>query len=334
MYSTPLVSIITPTYNHERFIGDCIQSVLNQTYPNWEQIIIDDGSTDRTGEIVRFFTDRRIRYVPQKHEGIWRLGATYNRGLSMANGEFIAMLEGDDMWPVDKLEKQIHLFDDQDIVMTWGKVQEVDQGGRFLRMIPVFSLKDSIWQNDPPGVFLKKALLFNPIPFQSVIIRKESLLKIGGFIQPSHLPYMDYPTWLQLSLEGKFAVQDSILGYYRRHPSQVTLQDIERVERNLHHYVLQFFTSLAPHFKKYTAITKKELLTYLQVKESSVSKYCEVGRVMLFSGEWRKARRYYETAFKRGNGLLRLKGLLGYTASIFHFDLEPMGKIWDKRYFR
>ncbi len=77
--SQPLISIITPTYNHENFIGECIESVLAQTYPHWEQIIIDDGSTDRTGEIVAQYNDERIKYIRQDNIGIWRLRETYNR---------------------------------------------------------------------------------------------------------------------------------------------------------------------------------------------------------------------------------------------------------------
>jgi len=79
MVGHPLVSIITPTYNHERFIAQCIESALAQTYPHWEQIIIDDGSTDRTAEIVARYDDERIIYVRQANQGIWRLAETYNK---------------------------------------------------------------------------------------------------------------------------------------------------------------------------------------------------------------------------------------------------------------
>ena len=77
--TSPKVSIITPTYNHEKFIGQCVESVLAQTYPNWEQIIIDDGSTDRTGEIVAQYKDERVKYIRQDNLGIWRLSKRVNR---------------------------------------------------------------------------------------------------------------------------------------------------------------------------------------------------------------------------------------------------------------
>ena len=84
--SAPLVSIITPTYNHEKYIGDCIRSVQDQTYTNWEMIIVDDGSTDRTFTIAQTSADShdRIKLCTQKNLGIFRLGETYNFALALS----------------------------------------------------------------------------------------------------------------------------------------------------------------------------------------------------------------------------------------------------------
>ena len=97
--NAPLVSILTPAYNHARFVGPCIESVLSQTYANWEQIIFNDGSTDNTGEIVKRYSDRRIRYYRQENQGIEKLAKTYNRALAEARGSIVVILEGDDLWP-------------------------------------------------------------------------------------------------------------------------------------------------------------------------------------------------------------------------------------------
>jgi len=102
-----LVSIITPTYNHENFIGKCIESVLAQTYQHWEQIIVDDGSDDDTKQTIAKYHDKRIKYIKQENKGIWRLNETYNTALKHSNGEIISILEGYDFWPPDKLEKQL-----------------------------------------------------------------------------------------------------------------------------------------------------------------------------------------------------------------------------------
>ena len=93
---SPQVSIITSTFNHERFIGPCIESVINQTYQNWEQIIIDDGSSDRTPEIVRSYKDSRIHYIYQQNQSIEALAQTYNRALRESQGQLVGILERDD----------------------------------------------------------------------------------------------------------------------------------------------------------------------------------------------------------------------------------------------
>src|ERR1700690_1726677 len=117
---TPLVSVVTPTYNHERFIGPCIESLLGQSYPDWEQIIIDDGSTDDTGKIVSTYRDSRIRYHSQANQGPFELAKTYNRALALARGELIAILEGDDYWPANKLATLIPAFQDEAVVLAYG----------------------------------------------------------------------------------------------------------------------------------------------------------------------------------------------------------------------
>ena len=132
----PLVSIITPTYNHALYIGRCLESVLAQTEPRWEQIVVDDGSTDGTAEIVKHFADARIRYVAQPHRGISGLGDAYNLALDLARGEFVAILEGDDFWPQDKLERQLPEFEDPEVVLSWGLAAETDPAGEARRLHP------------------------------------------------------------------------------------------------------------------------------------------------------------------------------------------------------
>ena len=114
----PLVSVITPTYNHEKYIEECINSVLSQTYDNWEMIIVDDASSDNTAKIVERYAqeDSRIKLiVHKKRYGPWKLKQTYNEALKKSKGELIAILEGDDYWIQDnKLQLQIDLMESHD----------------------------------------------------------------------------------------------------------------------------------------------------------------------------------------------------------------------------
>ena len=99
-----LVSVIMPSWNTGRFIAESIQSVINQTYHNWELIIVDDCSTDNTDEVVMSFSDSRIKYLKNEKN----LGAAFSRNRAMreARGEWLAFLDSDDLWRKNKLEKQ------------------------------------------------------------------------------------------------------------------------------------------------------------------------------------------------------------------------------------
>jgi glycosyltransferase involved in cell wall biosynthesis len=106
--TTPLVSIILATYNRAHLIGESIRSVLNQTYGNWELIIVDDGSDDQTADVVKQLHDARVKYSYVLHTGM--LGAVRNLGIRKAKGEFIAFQDSDDIWREDKLAIQLQLF--------------------------------------------------------------------------------------------------------------------------------------------------------------------------------------------------------------------------------
>jgi glycosyltransferase involved in cell wall biosynthesis len=223
----PLISVIILTYEQERFIGACIESLLKQTYDNFEAIVVDDGSLDRTPEIVASFGDERIKFFRRPHHGITKLGDTYNFALSHCRGELVAILEGDDLWPLEKLEVQVPAFQRQDIVLCWGRGVFIDEMGRELYCTP------SAWRhwpqhailNQPPGSSLRYFLVdgdFFFVPSSSIMVRREALEKIGGFWQPEGLLWVDRPTWMRLALVGPFAYVDAILGYWRIHPNQTT----------------------------------------------------------------------------------------------------------------
>ena len=99
---TPIVSIVIPTYNHANFINRSLKSVINQTFKNWEAIVIDNHSTDETEKILRGYTDPRIRYLKINNDGI--IAKSRNLGIEAAKGLWIAFLDSDDWWTEDKLE--------------------------------------------------------------------------------------------------------------------------------------------------------------------------------------------------------------------------------------
>lgn len=120
-----LVSIIMPSWNTGKFIKESIQSVINQTYTNWELIIVDDCSNDNTDKIVDLFNDKRIRYLKNTRN----IGAalTRNRALREARGEWIAFLDSDDLWKHEKLEHQIEFMQKNNLVFSYHNYMKIDE---------------------------------------------------------------------------------------------------------------------------------------------------------------------------------------------------------------
>ncbi len=203
----PLVSVIIPTYNHAHFLGRALQSVIDQTYLNWEAIVIDNHSTDNTDEVLRYFTDERIKIFKIQNNGV--IAASRNMGILAAKGELIAFLDSDDWWVPSKLLRCIQLFDDSvDIVYHHLYVKRSYKHTRFNQRI--------VSSKPTSPVFL--GLLANgmSIPNSSVLVRKDLLIRIGGISESLDLISVeDYDTWIRLSkLTERFICIPEFLGYY------------------------------------------------------------------------------------------------------------------------
>lgn len=127
-----LVSVIMPSWNTSNFIAESIQSVIDQTYENWELIIVDDCSTDNTDDVVAKFTDKRIRYF--KNEKNSGAALSRNRALREARGEWIAFLDSDDLWNPDKLEHQINFMNEHGYTLSYTEYEKIDEESKPLRI--------------------------------------------------------------------------------------------------------------------------------------------------------------------------------------------------------
>ena len=312
----PLVSIITPTYNHERFISQCIESVLSQTYSSWEQIVIDDGSTDGTQQIVAKYKDERIRYFRQDNLGIWNLAKTYNRGLENSQGELVAVLEGDDFWPPNKLEKQIPAFDNPDIVLSWGRVQQIDADGRVIWTGP----RDfRSFRNATREDMIKRLLFHNRIPSCTVMLRRNALLSIGGFKQAEYTPYVDYPTWLELSLLGRFHALDEVLGYWRSHPLQMSSTIVASMFAGSR-YSVDFLERMPQELADAVGVPVEDLRAHHQHQMMWAA--FNLGRIALVNGDWREAKGNFKKALGGGLPSTKLAALLGLLCAYCKVDAE------------
>ncbi len=322
--NNPLVSIITPTYNHEKFIGTCIESVLKQTYQNWEMIIIDDGSTDKTSVVVAKYTDDRIKYVKQENLGIWKLNETYNKALDMSMGDLVAILEGDDAWPNFKLEEQVKIFEKNNVVLSWGRKNNINDKNEVIAF-DLQSLKNFI--NMPQEEIMRNLIIENFLQPCTVIIDKNALLSIGGFLQDKNAPFVDYTTFLELSLKGRFYPLDRVLGYWRKHKSQVTTTNETEVNKAFM-IAIDFYEKLDPSIKNKINFNINDKLNFYKNKlNDQIAVYA---RVSLIEGNWNEALIQYKTLFRKGNFSIKLQSFMGMICAIFRKDFEWVSVITCK----
>ncbi|MCR5294625.1 MAG: glycosyltransferase [Lachnospiraceae bacterium] len=144
------VSVITPCYNGEKYVGETIQSVLSQTYPNWEMLIVDDGSTDASRRVLEAYAakDERIRCFYQENRGS---AAARNLGLREASGRYIALLDADDLWDPDFLEKQLAFMKEKRAVCVASAYRFIDSSsrdtGKRAAVLKEITKKDMLWMN-------------------------------------------------------------------------------------------------------------------------------------------------------------------------------------------
>jgi glycosyltransferase involved in cell wall biosynthesis len=330
MRNLPAVSVITPAYNHRTFIGGCIQSVIGQGYQNWEQIIIDDGSTDGTAEIVRGYSDPRIRYYHQENRGIEALAYSYNRALSLCRGELVAILEGDDLWPPEKLSRLVPPFEDASVVLAYGEMCEISLGGekaarisRTARMRR--SLPRRVLFNDPPPSAAPHMLTYyghSLIPASTVVIRRSALDAIGGFQYVPGQRYVDFPTFIRLSTQGKFYYCSEVMGYRRMHPGSGTArympEMLEVAQKFRRELMFESCFSL-------TANDRTAIETSWRCMEPA--KEFSLGRLRMLEGQWKEARSHFSQALGLSDIRVSFGAAAGWLLSWLHCDLEGIFRV-------
>jgi glycosyltransferase involved in cell wall biosynthesis len=200
--ASPLVSTVIPTYNRRALIQRSVDSALAQTYPRQEIIVVDDGSTDGTGDLLRELFGARIRYVWQRNGGV---SSARNHGMRLARGELIALLDSDDLWDATKLEKQVaFLADHTDYGMVLTDVRRVDGAGK---PIDVFRRRDVIRAD---GDVLADVLLNPALVPASILIRRQVFEQLGGFDE-SLRTAEDIEFHLRIAAAFKVGVIDEVL---------------------------------------------------------------------------------------------------------------------------
>ena len=332
----PAFSILVPTFNHERFINDCIRSVINQTFPDWEMIILDDGSTDNTGSLASEWakSDPRITYVYQPNKGIFSLFETNNHGLELSAGKYVSILEGDDFWEKDKLQKQFDALETHpEVVLCWGKVRAFSsETGKVHTVLPRMSEHIPIsWTNNPVGSILNDLILDNFIPSVTISIRKSSLLEIGGFQQLEGFPATDLPTVLKLATRGQFYFCNDILANYRIQSNQITkVFTIQMLDKRIL-FIRRFIESLPAVLRSQITLDAKTIDRHF--KKTKLITFVVSGRHKLIRKEFGEARNDFMKAVFYPSSLLpawRLSAISGMIFSLFHCDMERFLRFFGK----
>jgi len=213
MIKKPTVSVIIPAYNQANFIDKAINSVLKQTYQDFEIIVVDDGCTDDTEDVIRGFPDKRVKYIKKykKNKGI---SVARNIGIKVARGKYIAFLDSDDEFLPERLGKQVQLLQNKSsevgVVCSWS--YNIDEKGNYIckRCLPK---KD--------GYIYEDLLSTNPISVPTVLIRKECFNRVGLFDDLLNTQ-QDWDMWIRIAKYYRFALIKIPLVKYRLHPNQVS----------------------------------------------------------------------------------------------------------------
>lgn len=204
----PLVSVIIPTFNHGHFLTQALSSVINQTFSNWEAIVINNYSTDNTLEVVESFNDSRIKLINFHNNGI--IAAARNEGIKNARGMYIAFLDSDDSWLPKKLETCLDYFNRENCDLICNSELLVENGKSL-----------AIWHHGPDSRSSYKKLLFqgNCISTSAVTIKKQCLTDVGYFNEDKlFMTAEDYDLWLKLAKAGyHFKFIEEVLGKHLKH---------------------------------------------------------------------------------------------------------------------
>lgn len=205
-----LISIIIPVYNGEKYIADTIKSVIDQTYKNWELIIVDDGSTDNTAKVVEQFSDYRISYIKKNNTGV---SDTRNVGANLAKGEILCFLDADDVWLPQNLEKKLSkLTKEQDSILVTSPMYLWDERTDYQNCKIIGKPTFDEWKEF-------RELRNTSIP-SSVLMYKNYFLEAGMF-DTKISTSADFDLVIRLRELGKFTYVNEPLLLYRCHPSQM-----------------------------------------------------------------------------------------------------------------
>lgn len=316
---TVRVSALVVTYEHGAYVREAISSILAQTRPVDEVVVVDDGSPDDTIAEVRAVADERVRIIALPHRGLEHVAETYNTAIAACTGDIIAFCEGDDRWPSDRLARQVPAFDDQEVVLSHGRYSVIGARGTLLHpgVGPPIAIPRGAY--DPLPYILRASYIM----LVTVAARTEALKASGGFGQLGE-SHGDYPTYLALAQRGLFHYQPVALGQWRRHGTSAV-------------YRLAGTPSAAAECARLALavraqVGRADLPSPKMIQRTWLEHQARhawgAARVLLVEGRRGDARRIVLSGLRLPSSLsMRLRLLLALAAAVLHLDLEALARL-------
>jgi glycosyltransferase involved in cell wall biosynthesis len=226
------VSVIIPAFNSMKYLPDTLESVLQQTFTDFEVLIINDGSSDNIVQWASGLVDSRVKLISQENQG---LSGARNTGIAHAQADYIAFVDADDLWEATKLEKQVCCLDDHPkvgLVHTWMAL--VDERGKPTGRVLESYLEGDVWE---------KIVQWNRIACPSVMVRRCCFDTMGGFDR-SLRSIEDWDMWIRIATIYPFAVIKEPLAYYRQVPNSMS-KNCQVMEQAFHQVIEKTFQSVA-----------------------------------------------------------------------------------------
>lgn len=217
----PKVSVLMPVYNGEKYIKQAIDSILAQSFSDFELLVIDDGSTDRSAEIVSSYRDERIRYVANATN--LGLAGARNRAIEAARGEYLAWLDCDDISLPRRLEKQVRILDSDPRIGVCGTWVETIDG-----------IKANVWRYPTDSQFLRARMLFDdPFATSSIMMRAVCVRDQELRFNLNHPPAEDYELWERVSRDWALTNIPEVLTQYRIHGLQTSVIKAQKLRESV-----------------------------------------------------------------------------------------------------
>lgn len=289
------VSIIVPTYNRSEFIGQAIQTILNQTYDNWELVIVNDGSDDNTEEIINSFNDNRICYY--KHPENRGQPAARKTGIKNAAGDYIAFLDDDDFWESEKLSDQVQILDsDPSVDVAICNFKEIRGEKETLHSLSQYA-----------GYCLKEILIQPKPVFLCLMIRSNIFSDLDQFFDDKLITSHEWDLLINLAInEHKFHYMDKYLVTWNVHEKSVS-QNTEKEANGL----------------SYIVGKHRQLMEYEIGKHHLANHYLRIGYLFEQSECWDSVQKAYGSAFEIDP--FRLKIILFKMLSMIGLKLTSKG---------